>query len=37
MGRLTIQYTVEEEDLEEEVIRLLKMAATKMGQLLSAF
>jgi hypothetical protein len=33
MGRLTIQYTVEESDLEEEVIRLLKMAATKMGQL----
>ncbi len=33
MGRLTIQYTVEEENLEEEVIRLLKMAAAKMGQL----
>jgi hypothetical protein len=33
MARLTIQYTVEEEDLEDEVIRLLKSAANKMGQL----
>ena len=33
MGRLTIQYTVEEEELEVEIVRLLKMATTKMGQL----
>jgi len=33
MGRLTIQYTVEEEELDTEVIRLLKMATAKMGQL----
>lgn len=33
MGRLTIQYTVEEEELEVEIIRLLKMATAKMGQL----
>jgi len=33
MGRLTIQYTVEEEELEVEIVRLLKMATAKMGQL----
>lgn len=33
MSRLTIQYTVEEEELEDEVIRLLKKATILMGSL----